>query len=286
MNFPVPFFFAAAEGGHAHELPLHAVEIFRIGWFTFTNSSLFSLIVAALVILFAQIATRNMSLIPGKLQSIWEVLIEGLYGLLEGILGRHLLNKTFWFFATIFIFILSSNWFGLIPGVGTVGYGHTTESGHFMVTEPFIRGVNADLNMTAAMALMFFALWIFWSIQANGPVGFVKHIFFPGTGMKGFAALGLGLVFFAVGLIEVISILFRPVSLSFRLFGNIYGGEYMLENMFVLNPSLSWLIPIPFYFLELLVGIVQALVFCLLTAVFTALMCRHDDNHGEKHAAH
>jgi F-type H+-transporting ATPase subunit a len=84
-------------------------------------------------------------------------------------------------------------------------------------------------------------------------------------------------IFFAAGLLEVVSILFRPVSLSFRLYGNIFAGENMLEAMATLVPSLGWLLPVPFYFLELLVGVVQALVFMLLTAVFTLLMCQHEE---------
>ena len=90
-------------------------------------------------------------------------------------------------------------------------------------------------------------------------------------------------VFILVGLLEVVSIVFRPVSLSFRLFGNIFAGENVLESMSHIVPGLAWLIPIPFYFMELLVGIVQALVFMLLTAVFTLLMCGHGDSHDEAH---
>jgi F-type H+-transporting ATPase subunit a len=84
-------------------------------------------------------------------------------------------------------------------------------------------------------------------------------------------------VFFAAGLIEVVSILFRPVSLSFRLYGNIFAGENMLETMSNMVPGLGWLLPIPFYFLELVMGLVQALVFMLLTAVFTLLICQHEE---------
>jgi F-type H+-transporting ATPase subunit a len=91
-------------------------------------------------------------------------------------------------------------------------------------------------------------------------------------------------IFFLVGLLEIVSIMFRPISLSFRLYGNIYAGENMLEAMSNLVPSLSWLIPVPFYFMELLVGVVQALVFMLLTAVFTLLIAQHEEGHGE--AAH
>ena len=145
------------------------------------------------------------------------------------------------------------------------------------------RGANADLNMTLAMALVFMACWLVWSLREVGPVGFVKELFAPKGDTTGFLKVLMMVVFLAAGCIEVISILFRPVSLSFRLYGNIFAGENMLETMARLVPGLGWLLPIPFYFLELLVGLVQALVFMLLTAVFTLLMCQHEE--GE-HAAH
>ena len=94
----------------------------------------------------------------------------------------------------------------------------------------------------------------------------------------------LVVVFFVVGCLEVVSILFRPVSLSFRLYGNTFAGENMLETMSTLVPGLGWLLPIPFYFLELLVGLVQALVFMLLTAVFTLLICQHEEGSKSQHA--
>jgi len=90
-------------------------------------------------------------------------------------------------------------------------------------------------------------------------------------------------VFFAAGCLEIVSILFRPVSLTFRLYGNIYAGETMLETMAKMVPRLGWLLPIPFYFMELLVGLVQALVFMLLTAVFTLLMCQHEEGTAAAH---
>jgi F-type H+-transporting ATPase subunit a len=151
-----------------------------------------------------------------------------------------------------------------------------------------LRGGNADLNMTLAMALVYCVLWIVWSLQSLGVGGFLKHIFWGG-GEKSVMGAFMVAIFLFVGVIEVISISFRPVSLSFRLYGNIFAGENILESMMTLVPWLSWILPLPFYFLELLVGLVQALVFALLTAVFTALMCTHeDDSHGKehKHGAH
>ena len=265
-----------------HGLPLHAVEIARIGSFPITNSMVVTWIVALGLIVFAQVATRNIQEIPSGAQNFWEWLVESLYTFLENIIGHDLVKKTFWFFATIFIFILFCNWFGLIPGVGTMGWGHK-EGGRFVLTEPILRGANADLNMTFAMAIVFFVCWIVWALQANGIGGFLSHIFGAKGNTTGALKVLLAVVFFAVGVLEVVSILFRPVSLSFRLFGNVYAGESMLEAMANIVPKLAWLIPIPFYFLELLVGLVQALVFMLLTSVFTLLITQHDESHAREH---
>lgn len=265
-----------------HGLPPDAPK-FSIGPIQFTNSMVITWGVAALLILIAQLATRKVQLVPSGLQNFVEWLVEGMYDFFGEILGKDLVKKTFWFFCTIFLFILLTNWIGLIPGVGTVGMGHTDAQGHFHLDKPFMRGGNADLNMTLAMSLTFFVLWTVWSLQSLGPGGFLKHIFWGGGG-KGFMGAFMVAIFFFVGLIEVISIAFRPVSLSFRLYGNIFAGENILESMMVLVPWLGWLLPLPFYFLELLVGLVQALVFALLTSVFTALMCaHHDDSHGDGH---
>ena len=253
-----------------------ATEIARPLGFPITNSMLVSWIVAVGLIVFAQVATRHMKPVPQGAQNFWEWLVEGLYTFLEGIIGSHLVERTFWFFATVFIFILSANWLGLIPGVGTIGWGHQGAHG-FKIDQPLFRGANADVNLTLAMALVFFACWIIWALREDGAVGFLKELFAPKGEADGLMKVVMVVVFFASGCLEIISILFRPVSLSFRLYGNVFAGENMLEAMSTLVPKLGWLLPIPFYFLELLVGLVQALVFMLLTAVFTLLICRHEE---------
>jgi F-type H+-transporting ATPase subunit a len=272
----------AAEAAEQETVSLKATPLVQIGKFAITNSMLVTWIVAFGIIVFAQIATRRIQSIPSGAQNFWEWLVESLYNFLEGIIGRDLVRKTFWFFATIFIFILFVNWFGLIPGVGTIGWGHYDPNGTFHVDRPLLRGGNADLNMTTAMAAIFFVLWLFWALQANGVGGFLKHLFAPKGETTGFIGIMMAVIFFLVGWLEIVSILFRPISLSFRLFGNIYAGESTLEVMSTMVPYLSWLLPIPFYFMELLVGIVQALVFMLLTAVFTMLIAQHDT--GPEHA--
>jgi F-type H+-transporting ATPase subunit a len=279
-----PLWAGAAEGAGGtaeHGLPNQAVGLFGKDSFL-TNSMLVSWMVALGLIVFARLATRQMREVPSGAQNFWEWLVESLHEFLEGIIGPELVKKTFWFFATIFIFILASNWFGLIPGVGTIGWGEASEHG-FEVTRPLFRGVNADLNMTLAMASVFFVCWTVWAIQVNGPGGFLLHIFGPKGDTTGLLKVLMILVFIVVGVLEVVSILFRPVSLSFRLYGNIFAGENMLEAMARLVPGLGWLIPIPFYFLEVLVGLVQALVFMLLTSVFTLLICTHEEGSETHH---
>ena len=259
-----------------HGLSARAVEIARPLNFPITNSMLVSWIVALGLIVFAQLATRKMKQVPVGPQNFLEWLVESLYKFMTGIIGPHLAERTFWFFATIFIFILAANWIGLIPGVGTIGWGYQTSHG-FQIAEPLFRGANADVNMTLAMALVFFASWIVWSLREVGVRGFLKELFAPKGESEGLLKVLMVVVFFAAGCLEVVSILFRPISLTFRLYGNIFAGETLLEAMARLVPGFGWLVPIPFYFLELLMGLVQALVFMLLTAVFTMLMCQHEE---------
>ena len=270
-------------GQEEHGPSQKALEIARPFGFPITNSMVVSWIVAVGLIIFAQFATRHMKQVPRGAQNFWEWLVEGLHRFLEGIIGRHLADRTFWFFATIFIFILAANWVGLIPGVGTIGWGHQTSHG-FKIDHPLFRGANADVNLTFAMALVFFACWIVWALWEIGPLGFLKELFAPKGDTAGLMKWVMVVVFFAAGCLEIVSILFRPVSLSFRLYGNVFAGENMLEAMATMVPGLGWLLPIPFYFLEVLVGLVQALVFMLLTAVFTLLICQHEEEPAAAHS--
>jgi len=264
-----------------HALSQKAIDLAHPFGLPITNSMVVTWIAGIGLIVFAQLATRKMQQVPDGSQNFLEWLVESLYNFLEGLLGPRLVALTFWFFASVFIFILASNWAGLFPGIGSIGWGHQTATG-FRIEQPLLRGANADVNMTMAMALVFFASWIVWGLREVGPVGFFKELFAPKGESAGLMRLLLVVVFFAAGCLEVVSILFRPISLSFRLYGNIFAGETMLETMAAV-PSLGWLVQIPFYFLELLVGLVQALVFMLLTAVFTLLICQHHEAPATAH---
>jgi F-type H+-transporting ATPase subunit a len=251
-----------------------------------SNSIFVSGFVSLLIIWFARKATRQLSVVPGPSQNFFEGLVQGLYDTIEGIVGHHMVARVFSLLATLFIFIIVSNWFALLPGVGSIGWGQETAQG-FEVTTPILRPTTADLNMTLAMATVFMVFWLYWSISEVGLKNFLVHIFGSKGGLTGFMAVLLIPVFLFVGVIEVVSIAFRPVSLSLRLFGNVFAGENLLTTMITLGKSLGlpeWLaypmsiiVPIPFYGLELLIGLLQAAVFMLLCAVYIQLSTSHDE---------
>lgn len=221
-----------------------------------------------------------------KFTSFVEALVLILYDFFAEILGKPLNNKIFWFLGSLFLFILISNWAGLAPGIGSIGWGHFSEGGRFLVTKPLLKGVNADLNTTSALAALFFVIWLFLALKANGLKGLIVHIFGIKGDSKGILYIIMFIVFIAVGFLEVISIAIRPLALAVRLYGNIFAGEVMLETMMHKAPFFAWIVPVPFYCMEALVGFVQAGVFTLLSAVFIMLICRHDDEAAAHSGAH
>jgi F-type H+-transporting ATPase subunit a len=149
----------------------------------------------------------------------------------------------------------------------------------------FVRPGNADLNMTFALSIAAFVAWLYFIIRYAGFKAIYRDLF-GNKAEKGevpyILYLFLYVIFFLVGIIEIISIMFRPVSLSFRLFGNVFGGENLMHSMSEIS---QWGLPIPFYFLELMIGLVQALVFTLLVSVYIGLICNHSDDHGHDEPA-
>lgn len=256
-------------------------------WEWLTNSIVASIIVVTVIVLWARKATKTMQVVPGPTQNTFEAVVEFLYDTLEGIVGKHMVARVFSLLATLFIFILVANWFGLLPGVGSIGWGHDVPGYGFEVAVPLLRPTTADLNMTLGMATVFMCFWIYWTVTEVGVWGFLVHTFGPKGGLKGLMLLIFAVIFFFVGVIEVVSIMVRPVSLSLRLFGNVFAGETLLASMITLGQTLgfppivtyimSLIVPVPFYFLELLVGLLQALVFMLLCAVYIQLSTTHDE---------
>ncbi len=258
----------------------------------FTNSTLIALVVLALVITAFRMATKNMQLVPSGFQNLFEALIELLYDNVEQIVGPKVAKQCFHLILTIFVYVIISNWFGLLPGVGTIGNMATkvAEDGkqfNEMVT-PYIRPATADLNMTLGIAISFMLLWIVITIKEAGVIGFLKHTFCPPGGIIGFMKYALIPIFMFVGVIEVVSIALRPVSLSLRLFGNVFAGETLLHKMGslvsteneIINFICSVIVPLPFYFMELLVGALQAMVFALLCTIYIQLSTAHDEEEG------
>lgn len=244
-----------------------------------TNSILTSWIITIAIILVVRWMVGSPKIIPTRGQAIFEDVISAMRELYEPIVGKKAMPMAFPVLLTLFFFIVLHNWSGLIPFVGTVGWGELVD-GHFHVTTPLIRPHTSELNGTIALALISFGAWIIIVMRYAGPGLLIKDLFGNKADKKELAPAmywGLSLVFLVVGLIEVVSIFIRPVTLSMRLFGNVFGGENLLHAMHFLPP---------FYFLELLVGFVQGLVFTLLSAVYIGLICNHGDDHGHEEEHH
>jgi F-type H+-transporting ATPase subunit a len=263
----------------AHGVSASADRLFHLGPLPVTNSMVTSWVVAIVLIIAIRLAIKKPSLVPSRGQAVVENLVEGVLDLITPIVGKKVAKPAFPLLVGLFTFILIQNWSGLIPGVGSI-FMRDHGSGEMVSV---IRPGNADLNGTIALALVSFVAWFYFIMRYAGPALVFKDIFGNKADKKEIPALiyyPLFLVFGAVGLIEIVSIIFRPISLSFRLFGNVYGGENLLHAMSAMS---RWGLPIPFYFLELLIGFVQALVFTLLVSVYIGLICNHGDDHSEEH---
>ena len=215
------------------EISLKAEDIFSIGNFNITNGLLLAAVVSLILIIFAVIFRSKIKMVPGKVQAVVEMGLEGLLGLMESVLGtRAAAEKYLPLIATIFIFVLTSNWLGLLPGVGSF---------HIKVGEdvvPLFRSPAADLNFTLALAIIAVFTTNFFGIVVLGTF----------THIKKFINFSSPINFF-VGILEFLSEISRVISFSFRLFGNIFAGEVLLTIIFFLLP---YIVPIPFMFMEIL----------------------------------
>jgi F-type H+-transporting ATPase subunit a len=269
----------------APPVPPAATTFFQIGPLPVTSSMIAVWGVAALIIAVVTLSTRRMALVPTGSQNLVEAVVDGVQGMLSGLLEPKVVRWALPLIATYFIFILLSNLVDLMPGVGSIGYGHAKEGGlpfaldH--VERPLLRPPTADANLTISMAVIYFVMSTFWALRFNGPIGLVKHIFGVKGKIGGFLLVPMAVIFFLVGIVEVISIMIRPVSLSMRLYGNIYGGENVLTLMLKMLPG--GIAAVPFYFLELIVCVVQTIVFTMLCVAFTATLCSHSEDEGGHH---
>ena len=258
--------------------------------FPITNSMVQTWIIGLVLLLAVWAGTRKMKEVPSGLQNFIEAVVEGLENFTKGLLEPKVVRWAFPLLATFFIFIITSNYSGLLPGVGSIGVGGTPDPNSCLpfavdhVAKPFFRPPTADANMTVAMGLVFFIMSTVWAIRYNGFGGLVKHLFGVKGGITGWLLPPLALIFVAVGLIEIISIAIRPVALAMRLYGNIYGGESVLTIMLKLVPF--GIAAVPFYFFELVICTVQALVFTILSIAFIGTLCSHSEDHHEAEKAH
>ena len=265
-----------------------AHRLFDVFGLPVTNAILTTWVIAALVIVAVRfLAGRSPKLVPSRGQAVLELAIEKLNALVSPIVGKRVSARAFPLLFALFIYILIMNWSSLLPGVGTFGFYDA--HGHMNY---FFRPASSDLNTTLALAVVGIFGWLYFAFRYTGPRALVHEIFGNKADRKTTVwplYIFLGVIFLCVGCIELVSYFFRLVSLTFRLYGNVFGGETLLSNMFGLPnvvpfvpQLLGWLCALPFYFLELLIGFVQALVFMLLTAVYIGVNC----NHGEDAAEH
>src|SRR5277367_340658 len=173
MTFVAPLFAEETTEG----LTKYPVNLFSIDGFEINNSMISEIIVTCIIIAVVQVAVRAPKLIPTGLQNFVEWLVESMSNFLELLLDRPTLQRSFWYFAGLFVFIVSGNLLALVPGVGTFGFGHGTSIWNFEVDRPFLRGTNANDNLTAAYATVFFFMWFYWCIRQIGVWGLLKHIF-------------------------------------------------------------------------------------------------------------
>jgi F-type H+-transporting ATPase subunit a len=260
----------------AEAIPQAAPPLFTVLGFPVTNSMVCTWIVAALIFVIVRATTWKLKEIPTGGQNVMETLVEGWEGLMGNILEPKVTRWVFPFATTFFIFIVISNFVDLIPGVGSIGVSTPGQHPSF---RPFFRPPTTDANLTVAMAGIFLAMNLFWAVRYNGFWGLIKHIFGVKMETNKWVYPLFLLLFIFVGLMEVLSIVVvRPVALAMRLYGNIFGGENMLDMMLSHKSfPLAVISALPFYFYEVFVCALQAFVFALLTIAFVGTICTHAD---------
>lgn len=269
---------AEEEGGSLIHVAIKAEKLFSIGPFEVTNSMVGAVLASLLLLAAAWYVTRRAQTVPGRLQSLIEMPVEYIAGITAA-------STTRWrgyvaLVVGLFLMILVANWLGLLPGVGTIGL-----KGEEGALVPFVRPAAADLNFTLALAFVTFVVFVWWAIRMHGPIGYLKEL----VGEPRYMAP----LMFPIHLISEVS---RLVSLSMRLFGNVFAGEVLLATMLALTTAVIFVLPLAFFVpavflgLELIFGAVQALVFALLTMTYITMAIAEHEGGGhesdeEHHAA-
>jgi F-type H+-transporting ATPase subunit a len=253
--------------------------IFHLGHFAITNSILSGWLVTIGMLVFAFVARRSIATIPGKIQSSLELVYEWIWDLTNNIIDNEKVSRElFPYLITVFLFIVLSNWSGLLPGVGAIGI-HEHHHGKDVLV-PLFRAPTTDVNTTLVLALFSMGYVQYLGIKYAGTKDYLGRFFTLKNPMMSF-----------LGLIELMGELVRVISFTFRLFGNIFAGEVLLTTMLFLTTTLLpyvAIIPLPFFFLETIVGVFQAFIFCFLTVIFTslAITSHGDEEHAEAHGSH
>ncbi len=237
-------------------VPLAPEIIGHIGSFPLTNSLFFSFLVTVFLSASAILLSKKVATVPEKPQALLEILMEYVYNLGES-LAHTRVNSFFPWVMAFFLYILSANFLALVPGVSTIGFGMIENGQEVFV--PLLRSINSDLNMTLALGIISVVVTHYFSIRFTGISGYLKRWF----SLKMFG------VFLFVGMLEIVSEFTKIVSLSFRLFGNIFAGKVLIKTAWSFS---AFVVPLPFYFLELIVAVVQASVFMMLTLVFMSIL--------------
>lgn len=267
-------------------ISLAAEPIFHIGSFPVTNTLIMAWAIILFLIIITFLVKRSLKERPGRLQNLVEMIIEGALNFMTTITGDSKKSKKFFpIVFTIFIFVILSNWIEVVPGLGSIGIFAQEEGKTVLI--PFIRSSSADLNVTLAIAIVsVFSTQIFGIVTLGilkygkkflpfGGLFKIKYGFLPVPSFNGF-------INFFAGILELVAELAKFISFSFRLFGNIFAGEVLLAVVSFLVP---YIVPLPFLFLEIFVGFVQALVFSMLTLVFLNMAVTAHEEH-EEHEAH
>lgn len=275
------------------DVKLPAEEITLVGDFSITNTLIASWVTILVLAVLFYFSTRKMRLVPGRLQAFAEVVVEGLLGFVEGVAGKPHARLLFPGIATIFLYVITNAYMGLLPIFGTIGFfehGH----GHEVEFIPLLRGANTDINLPLSIAIMSFVLVETWGMRVVGFFHYTSEFINVGQLGRGFRQLFsgqvkeapmniiFGFINMCVGLLEIFSHMTRMLSFTFRLFGNMTAGEILVLVSCFLVPMIF---TIPFYGLELLIGLIQALIFSGLTLVFAtvAISSSHEETEQKHH---
>ncbi|MEI7709669.1 MAG: FoF1 ATP synthase subunit a [bacterium] len=271
----------------SHETTLFAEPIFHVGNFTINNALFSSWFAVLIIIALSVILRRKLSETPKKFQNVFEIIVEGALDLCDQVTNNRKISlKVFPVAISVFFFILINNWLGLLP-LGGLGLLEKSEEGLAFV--PFLRGGTADVNTTIALAVMaVLAANLFGVFSIGLWKTFNKYVNLKALGQvftnikKDKTVIIVAPITFFVGLLEIIGEFAKIASLSFRLFGNVFAGEVLLASMAAL---FAYILPVPFLFLEIMVGVIQALIFSMLLVVYFTISAT-DHDHEEHEGSH